>query len=119
MDLNHKKTTLGDEAALYHHREDISEKEKWAAMSGREKWEYFKAYYLLKVVAGFGSAAFVIALLYTMFAPKPETVFCFQPPKPVRSQLMLIKPFRMAYRENMPHLTLMWHQNPLLPTVHF
>ena len=29
MNLKNKKTVLDDDAALYSHREDVSEKEKW------------------------------------------------------------------------------------------
>ena len=29
MNIKNKKTVLSDDAALYSHREDVSEKEKW------------------------------------------------------------------------------------------
>ena len=51
MNINNKKTTLNDEAAIYTHDENVSEKEKWQAMSGKRKWQYFKDYYLGKIVA--------------------------------------------------------------------
>jgi len=74
MELRNKKTTLTDDAALYHHREDISEKEKWANMSGKERWEYFKSYYLLKILGILVAVAVVCSILYTMLAPKPEVM---------------------------------------------
>ncbi|MBE5951164.1 MAG: hypothetical protein E7260_06155 [Lachnospiraceae bacterium] len=75
MEIGNKKTTLSDDAALYHHQENVSEKEKWQTMSWKERWEYFKNYYLLKVL-GLAVAAIAIgSLLYTMLGPKPETLF--------------------------------------------
>lgn len=72
MEVKHKKTTLGDEAALYHHREDISEKEKWNNMTGKERWNYFKNYYLLKVLGILVTVIVVVSILNTILAPKPE-----------------------------------------------
>ena len=39
MNLKNKKTVLNDDAALYSHKEDISEKEKWSTMSKKERWQ--------------------------------------------------------------------------------
>ncbi len=72
MELKNKKTTLSDEAALYNHREDVSEKEKWNSMSGKERWEYFKSYYLLKIIGTLVVVGVIVSILYTMFSPKPE-----------------------------------------------
>ena len=36
MNLKNKKTVLTDDAALYSHKEDVSEKEKWQSMSKKE-----------------------------------------------------------------------------------
>lgn len=74
MDVEHKKTVLNDEAALYHHDENVSEKEKWSRMSGKERWEYFKSYYLMKCIAVIASVAVVVSIFYAMFSPKPEVV---------------------------------------------
>ncbi len=74
MDVEHKKTVLDDGAALYHHDENVSEKEKWSRMSGKKRWEYFKSYYLMKCIAILASAAVVVSIFYAMFSPKPETV---------------------------------------------
>lgn len=74
MDVKNKKTVLNDEAALYHHNEHVSEKEKWNNMSWRKRWEYFKNYYLLKVIVVVAVVAAIGSLLYSMFSPKPEVV---------------------------------------------
>ena len=44
MNLKNKKTVLGDDAALYSHKEDVSEKEKWENMSRKERLRYFADY---------------------------------------------------------------------------
>lgn len=74
MEIKNRKTTLSDDAALYHHKENVSEKEKWNNMSWKERWEYFKSYYLLKVL-GFAAAGIaIVSILYTMLGPKPDTL---------------------------------------------
>ena len=57
MNLKNKKTTLGDDAALYSHREDVSEKEKWESMNSKERLRYFADYYLGKIVSLTGNLA--------------------------------------------------------------
>lgn len=74
MNLKNKKTVLSDDAALYSHKEDVSEKEKWAAMKGKERWQYFADYYLWKIVVTVAVVAIVGSILYTMLSPKPEVV---------------------------------------------
>ena len=74
MNLKNKKTVLNDEAALYSHREDVSEKEKWQNLTGRERWQYFKDYYLAKIVVTILVLAVIGSILHTMLTPKPEVV---------------------------------------------
>lgn len=74
MNLKNKKTVLSDDAALYSHKEDVSEKEKWRAMSKKERWQYFADYYLLKIVAVVVILAVLGSVLHTMLTPKPEVV---------------------------------------------
>ena len=74
MNLKNKKTVLNDDAALYSHKEDVSEKEKWAAMSKKERWQYFADYYLGKIVVIIIVVAVVGSILHTMLTPKPEVV---------------------------------------------
>lgn len=74
MNLKNKKTVLSDDAALYSHKEDLSEKEKWQAMSKKERRQYFVDYYLGKIVAVVLVLAVVGSILHTMLTPKPEVV---------------------------------------------
>ncbi len=74
MNLKNKKTVLNDDAALYSHKEDVSEKEKWQTLSKKERWQYFVDYYLGKIVAVVIIAAVAGSILHTMLTPKPEVV---------------------------------------------
>lgn len=74
MNLKNKKTVLGDDAALYSHKEDVSEKDKWQAMSSKERRRYFVDYYLGKIVVVVIVLAVVGSILYTMLTPKPDVV---------------------------------------------
>ena len=74
MNIKNKKTVLSDEAALYSHKEDVSEKEKWQTMSGKERWQYFADYYLGKIVVIIIVLAVVGSILHTMLTPKPEVI---------------------------------------------
>jgi len=74
MNLKNKKTVLNDDAALYSHKEDVSEKEKWQTMSKRERWQYFVDYYLGKIVVILIVAAVLGSVLHTILTPKPEVV---------------------------------------------
>lgn len=73
MDVS-KKTTLEDSASIYNRREEKSEKQKWRELRGREKWTYFKDYYLKKLLGCIVGVCLLAYLLYTMLSPKPETV---------------------------------------------
>ncbi|MBP3611518.1 MAG: hypothetical protein J6J42_14435 [Lachnospiraceae bacterium] len=75
MDVKNKKTVLNDEAALYQHKENVSEKEKWQQMSGAKRWEHFKEYYLMKLIVTVIVLAVTGSILYTMLSPKPEMLF--------------------------------------------
>lgn len=74
MNLKNKKTVLGDNAALYSHREDVSEKEKWESMTIKERLRYFADYYLGKIVAVVVVLAVIGSVAYTMLRPKPDTM---------------------------------------------
>lgn len=73
MILKNKKTVLSDDAALYSHKEDVSEKEKWESMTKKERFRYFADYYLGKIIAVIIVVAVLCSILYTMLTPKPET----------------------------------------------
>ena len=72
MNLKNKKTTLGDDAALYSHREDVSEKEKWESMNSKERLRYFSDYYLGKIIITVIVLAVVGSIAYTMLRPRPD-----------------------------------------------
>lgn len=72
MNLKNKKTTLNDDAALYSHREDVSEKEKWENMTTKERLRYFADYYLGKIVVVIIVLAVVGSIVYTMLRPRPD-----------------------------------------------
>lgn len=72
MNLKNKKTVLGDDAALYSHREDISEKEKWENLTKKERMRYFADYYLGKIVVVAIVAGVIISIAVTMLRPKPD-----------------------------------------------
>lgn len=74
MNLKNKKTVLTDEAAIYSHDENVSEKEKWQNLSKRQRWEYFRDYYLAKIVVTVIVLAVIGSILHTMLTPKPEVV---------------------------------------------
>jgi len=75
MNLKNKKTVLSDDAALYSHREDVSEKERWENMTTKERWRYFADYYLGKIVIALIVLACVGSILHTVLRPRPDTVF--------------------------------------------
>lgn len=88
MNLKNKKTVLSDDAALYSHKEDVTEKEKWAAMSKKERWQYFVDYYLGKIVVFVIALAVVGSILYTMLTPKPEVVLSVAVVEDAANQLL-------------------------------
>lgn len=70
-----KETRLNESAEIYNrHREDKSEKEKWKDMTPKERYTYFKTYYLTKIIVTIAVIAFLGSLIYTMVKPKPETL---------------------------------------------
>ena len=76
IDAENKKTVLDDNAAIYKLTEDdsVSEKEKWASMSKSQRRQYFKDYYLKKLLAGIAVAALVISVIVTVARPRPDDV---------------------------------------------
>lgn len=78
MELKNKKTTLTDDAELYSHKTDkMTTKEKWQSLDKKGKWEFFKNYYLLKVICIIAGGGLVFSILFTILKPKPETVLNF------------------------------------------
>lgn len=74
MDIKQKKTALDDDSILYQKRDDSSRKKDLSALSGRQKLQYFKDYYLKFCLLA--AVLLVIAgnLIYTIFFRHQETV---------------------------------------------
>ena len=76
VNLKGRKTSLSDEASIYAKRsENLSEKEKLEQMTGKEKWNYFAAYYLPKIAII--AVVILIAgyILWTDFIHKEKVYF--------------------------------------------
>lgn len=74
MNLKNKKTVLNDEAAIYSHKQDATEKEKWQGMSKKERWQYIKDYYLMRAIVTLIIIISVVSIVKTMLEPKPEVL---------------------------------------------
>ena len=74
MDLNGKKTVLSDESTIYKQKEELSEKEKIKQMTWLERLDYFRTYYLVKVIVVLISVCVFGSILYTALSPKPDRV---------------------------------------------
>ncbi len=74
MDLNGKKTVLNDESTIYKQKEELSEKEKIKRMTWLERLDYFRTYYLVKVIVVLISVCVIGSILYTALSPKPDRV---------------------------------------------
>lgn len=71
-DMDIKKATLGDDAALYNNREEKTEKQKWAEMNKKQRFDYFKSYYLRPIICIAIAAGFLVWILISIFKPKPD-----------------------------------------------
>lgn len=69
-----KVTRLDDNAEIYKRRELKSEREKLSEMDFAGKVEYFKNYYLAKLLAGLVIVGLITWILITIFTPKKEVV---------------------------------------------
>lgn len=65
-----KKTTLSENASIYQKRDEITEREKWNQMDQSDKWQYFKDYYLMKLIILIFSIGFIGYLLYATLGPR-------------------------------------------------
>jgi hypothetical protein len=70
MDL--KKAKLDDDAAIYNHGPEKTDREKWAEMNGKQRWDYFKTYYLKIVLAVLLGLVLLGSLIYSIAKPKPK-----------------------------------------------
>ncbi len=75
MDISEKKTVLDDSASIYQKREEKTDRAKWKELKGfKEKWEHFRAYYLLKTFIWACVLAFIGYAVYEVVTPGKERV---------------------------------------------
>lgn len=68
-----KNTRLDEDASIYAKRNENTPARKiWSTLTGREKWQFFKDYYLKIVIITGIIAAFLIWFLITILTPQPE-----------------------------------------------
>lgn len=71
VNLKGKKTSLKEEASIYQKRQDdLPEKERLRHMTGKEKREHFKTYYLPKLFVILAVAAIVFYIIWVDFINK-------------------------------------------------
>ena len=74
MDVKQKKTALDDDSILYQKRDDTIGKKDLSSLSGRQKLQYFKDYYLKFCILAVALIAIGGNLVYTIFFRHQETV---------------------------------------------
>lgn len=76
MQIDGKKTTLDDDAEIYKRGDDRSEnlttKEKWNAMTKKERLSFFMTYYFWKIMLGLAIAVLIGYAVYCIVRPKPK-----------------------------------------------
>ncbi|XCP84768.1 hypothetical protein ABXS75_17235 [Roseburia hominis] len=66
MNVDHKKTAVDDDSILYQKRDDSFKKEDFSNLSPKQKFVYFKDYYLKWIIIGVIVLAVIFSLLNTM-----------------------------------------------------
>lgn len=74
MNIEHKKTALGDDSAIYQKRDNSFGKKNLGNLSKKEKLGYFRDYYLMKVIVAVVILIAVGALLNTTVFNRSECV---------------------------------------------
>lgn len=74
MDIKQKKTALDDDSILYQKRDDSIRKKDISSLSGRQKLQYFKDYYLKFCILAVILVVVGANLVYTIFFRHQETV---------------------------------------------
>lgn len=76
MQIDGKKTTLDDDAAIYKRRDERSEslstKEKWKAMTKKQRRQFFMNYYFWKIMLGLAVVLLLGYIIYCAVRPKPK-----------------------------------------------
>ncbi len=100
MDL--KKAKLDDDSFIYAKRDEKSTKEKWQEMNGKEKWKFFRDYYLFKVILGIIIIALLGKLCWDTFGPKPTEVLNIA----IDSYSYLLEDFEDMQKQLIEHMEL-------------
>ncbi len=75
-ELNEKdKTTLDEHASIYAKRDDRSAIEQYRSLKGEEKQQYFKDYFLPRIIGIAIGIACLVFFLVSIFKPKDEIVY--------------------------------------------
>lgn len=74
MDIHQKKTALDDDSILYQKRDDTARKKDLSSLTGRQKLQYFKDYYLKFCILAVILVVVGANLIYTIFFRHQETV---------------------------------------------
>ena len=69
-----KESVLDDDASIYVKRTQKSEKQKWSELNKQEKKEYFRDYYLKKVLYGVFGLAIIIYFIYSTAVAKTTDI---------------------------------------------
>jgi len=70
-----KETRLEDTASIYQKRdEDETVKKVWSELDRSEKWQFFKDYFLVKIIIGIIAVTIIGRVLFVMLGPKPDTL---------------------------------------------
>lgn len=67
MNIEHRKTTLGDDASIYSRSKDTVTKDELKNLTPKQKFGYFKDYYLIGVAGVIAGVVFLIYFIYTSF----------------------------------------------------
>lgn len=74
-DAKEKETVLKDDASIYQKREEKTERQKFSEMKTfKDKYNYFKMYYLKMVIVGGLVLGLIIYFIYTIASPKDKNL---------------------------------------------
>ena len=68
------KTTLNEDAAIYGKRDERGAFEKFKSLKGSAKWEFFRDYFLWKLIAVIAGVVALVLLLVQILGPQEEIV---------------------------------------------
>lgn len=74
MNEKSKNTALDDNASIYEKRQDVPVKKTWSELDKQGKWEFFKDYYLMKIIVGVIAVVFVSGFAIRVFGPHTKQI---------------------------------------------